>query len=139
MAHFTYPARAEFAHTDMAGIVHFTEFFKYAEAAEAAMWRSLGFSLLEMVDGELIGWPRVTASFDFLQPLHFEENFAGQLTVSDIGDSSVTYHIVLDREGETIARGKTVVVCIAQGMEGEYKKPIPEIMRSALNDLLQRQ
>lgn len=135
MAHYTYSTRAEFAHTDMAGIVHFTEFFKYAEAAEAAMWRSLGFSMLEMVDGELIGWPRVSVSFDFLQPLHFEEKFDVNLTVSDIGTSSITYAIELDRDGEIIARGKSVAVCMAQGMEGEYKKTVPEVMRAAVAEL----
>jgi len=137
MAHFTYNARAEFAHTDMAGLVHFTEFFKYAEAAEAAFWREQGFSLLEMVDGEIIGWPRVSASFDFLQPLHFEEEFEVRLTVTDVGDSSLTYSIDLVRDNEPVARGKMVAVCMAQGIEGEYKRPIPEIMRTMLTDLAQ--
>ena len=37
-----YKRRVEFAETDMAGQVHFSNFFRYMEAAEHAFFRSLG-------------------------------------------------------------------------------------------------
>ncbi|MEQ2009187.1 MAG: acyl-CoA thioesterase, partial [Limisphaerales bacterium] len=38
--------RVEFSETDMAGIVHYSNFFKYMETAEHAFFRSLGFSII---------------------------------------------------------------------------------------------
>ena len=39
--------RVEFCETDMMGIVHFSNFFRYAEAAEPAFYRSLEVSLMK--------------------------------------------------------------------------------------------
>ena len=47
--------RVQFYETDMAGIVHFSWFFRYLEEAEHAMWREAGLSI---ADGSEIGWPR---------------------------------------------------------------------------------
>ena len=40
---FKLTRRIEFAETDMAGIVHFANFFRMMEATEHAFFRSLGF------------------------------------------------------------------------------------------------
>ena len=58
--------RIEFAETDLAGIVHFSNFFRMMEAAEHAFFRSLGFSIHSYEDsvdpGNAIGRPRASAS-----------------------------------------------------------------------------
>ena len=52
MAHeFTLTRRVEFSETDMAGIVHFSNFFRFMESAEHAFFRSLGFSVAGSRDG----------------------------------------------------------------------------------------
>ena len=40
--------RVEFSETDMAGIVHYSNFFRYMEAAEHEFFRALGFSVTVM-------------------------------------------------------------------------------------------
>ena len=40
---FKQTRRVEFSDTDMAGIMHFSNFFHFMEATEAAFLRSLGF------------------------------------------------------------------------------------------------
>src|SRR5215831_6794970 len=47
--------RVEFADTDMAGIVHFANFFRYMEAAEVEFLRSRGLSVAMIWDGQKIG------------------------------------------------------------------------------------
>ena len=42
---FKLTRRIEFAETDMAGIVHFANFYRMMEVTEHAFFRSLGFSL----------------------------------------------------------------------------------------------
>ena len=70
--------RVQFYETDMAGIVHFSWFFRYLEEAEHAMWRDAGLSI---VGGKDIGWPRVEASFEFHRPLRFEDEFEVHLRI----------------------------------------------------------
>ena len=38
--------RVEFSETDMAGIVHYSNFFRYMETAEHGFFRSLGYSVV---------------------------------------------------------------------------------------------
>ena len=51
----------------MAGLVHFSVFFRYMEEAEHALWRAAGLTIATV--GEEFGFPRVAASFDFHAPL----------------------------------------------------------------------
>ena len=44
---FTVRRRVEFSETDMAGIVHYSNFFRYMETVEHAFYRSLGFSVVQ--------------------------------------------------------------------------------------------
>ena len=48
--------RVEFCETDMAGIVHFSNFYKWMEQAEHEFFRSLGLSIVHhLPDGSTIG------------------------------------------------------------------------------------
>ena len=53
--------RIEFAETDMAGIAHFSSFFRYMEEVEHAYFRSLGISVVHQQDNGQLSWPRVSA------------------------------------------------------------------------------
>ena len=57
----------------MAGIVHFSNFFRYMESAEHAFFRSFGHSVTLNEMDEMMGLPRVQASCDYRHPLRFED------------------------------------------------------------------
>src|SRR5262249_38318741 len=63
--------RIEFADTDMAGIVHFANFFRFMEVAEVEFLRSRGLSVMATIEDRTISFPRVAASCDFLRPVRF--------------------------------------------------------------------
>ena len=65
--------RVEFFETDMVGIVHYSNFFRYMETAEHAFFRSLGISVVTRQVDPPVGWPRVHADCEYRQPLHFED------------------------------------------------------------------
>jgi len=101
--------RVEFCETDMMGIVHFSNFFRYAESAETAFFKSLG---VPIIDGG-VGWPRVHAEFDFKKPLRFEEEFEVELLVLERRPRSLVYGILIrNAKGEEAARGKLVAACV---------------------------
>ncbi len=65
--------RVEFSETDAAGIVHFSNFFRYMESAEHAFFRSLGYSIMMRRFDPPLGFPRVHVSCDYRSPLRFED------------------------------------------------------------------
>jgi acyl-CoA thioester hydrolase len=103
--------RVEFADTDMAGIVHFANFFRWMEAAEQAFLRSRALSAAMEWKGESLGFPRVSASCDYLRPVRFEDIVEILLETPRLGRSSVRYAFEFRHGGEAIAHGRLVAVC----------------------------
>ncbi|MGV3721371.1 MAG: acyl-CoA thioesterase [Actinomycetota bacterium] len=113
--------RVEFADTDMAGIMHFANFYRFMEATEHAFFRSLGLSIhMEDADRK-IGWPRVHTSCDYKQPLRFEDEVEIHLTVREKKSKSLTYEFVFRKpvEGRVVevARGRITAVCVMMDAE----------------------
>ena len=127
--------RVEFSETDMAGIVHFSNFFRYMESAEHGFYRSLGFSVsLDRFDPPL-GFPRVHAECDYKRPLRFEEFVEIHLLVKE-KRSRVLGHAFrfnkVSEKGENpelIATGLLTVVCVAHHPDGRLEAAsIPETL-----------
>jgi acyl-CoA thioester hydrolase len=108
---FRVQRRIEFADTDMAGIVHFANFFRFMESAEVEFLRSRGFSVAMEWEGQRIGMPRVSASCDFIRPVTFQDVVEITVRVLKVGRSSVTYGFEFFKAGELVARGQVSSVC----------------------------
>ena len=116
--------RVQFYETDAAGIVHFSWFFRYMEEAEHAMWRAVGLSVAP--PGSEIGWPRVSASFEFHRALRFEDEFDVHIKVAAIGEKSIRYSCELTRGTERLATGALTIVCVRREPGGIMRSvPIP--------------
>ena len=125
--------RVEFSETDMAGIVHYSIFFRYMETAEHGFFRSLGFSVVTDKTDPPVGWPRVHAECDYLQPLRFEDEVEIHMLVSEKKSKALTYAFRFRKLNALppveIARGKLTVVCVTHNFEGEMEAvPIPEAL-----------
>ena len=107
---YRFTRRVQFYETDAAGIVHFSWFFRYMEEAEHAMWREAGLSVVRP-DTE-VGWPRVSASFDFHSPLRFEQEFDVHLRIVAMTRKTIKYACSLTRGETKIATGSLTVVCV---------------------------
>lgn len=108
--------RVEFSETDMAGIVHYSNFFRYMEAAEHAFFRSIGFSVVTRNVDPPVGWPRVHAECDYRRPIRFEDEIEIRMYVTKKKSKSLTYGFWFRKiEGEEmvdVARGALTVVCV---------------------------
>ena len=121
---FHFSRFVEFVDTDMAGIVHFAAFFRYMEAAEHALLRSLGFSVFFEVDGEAITFPRVAVACEYHSPAKCENVLEIDVSVLRVGTKSVTYGFAFSFEGRDVATGKITAVC-CRLKQGEPPLPIP--------------
>ena len=105
----------QFHETDAAGIVHFSRFFLYMEEAEHALWRAAGLSIARGASG--IGFPRVSANFDFHKPLRFEDEFDVCIRIAAIEQKTIRYSCLLTRaeNQEKIATGTLTIICVSRG------------------------
>lgn len=104
--------RVEFCETDMAGIVHFSNFYRWMEQTEHEFFRSLGLTIVNaQPDGATIGWPRVSGQCRFESPARYEDIVDIRLTVQRIGVKSLTYDVAFSIEGRSVARGTMKTVC----------------------------
>jgi acyl-CoA thioester hydrolase len=127
----------EFGETDMAGIVHFSNFFRYMESAECAFLRSLGLGVKLEWEGQSLGFPRVAATCDYLSPARFENVLDVEVTPVRLGTKSVTYGFDFTRQGEPIARGKVTSVCCRVLGEQQWESiEIPATYRARLEPYL---
>jgi YbgC/YbaW family acyl-CoA thioester hydrolase len=107
---FIYRRRVQFADTDMAGMVHFTWYFRYIEEAEHALWRAAGLTIAS--NGDDLRFPRVSASCDFRAPLRFEDEADVEIHVDAIGSRTIRYAASVKRGDAVVATGSMTVACI---------------------------
>ena len=113
---FEYRRRVEFAETDMAGLVHFSNFFRYMETTEHAFFRSLGHGVHEIVDGQSSVGP-VSNPRDFFKPIRFEDQIVIRLSIQEIRRRSLRclYYIFKeDESGETLVASGRIVTASVQ-------------------------
>ena len=103
--------RVEFVDTDMAGIVHFSNFFRYMEAAEVDFLAARGLAVKLEWEGRTISFPRVAASCDYFKPARFPDELEIVVALERIGRKSLTYGFEIFRGELLLARGRTSCVC----------------------------
>jgi YbgC/YbaW family acyl-CoA thioester hydrolase len=125
--------RVEFVDTDMAGIAHFSNFFRWMESAEAEFLRARGLTFKLPWDGQELGFPRVSAACDYFMPVFFEDVLEVAVRVENVGRKSVTYGFEFTRDGEVLARGRVSCVCCRVLAEHRLESvEIPASLRARL-------
>jgi 4-hydroxybenzoyl-CoA thioesterase/acyl-CoA thioester hydrolase len=131
---FVHQHRVEFRDTDAAGIVHFSAFFPMMEAAEHALLRHLGLSVMQpLPTGGHLTWPRVAAHCDYRGAARFEDVLDLIPSVEHLGTKSVRYRIDIARDQEAIASGTLTAVCCVMHPDGRLESvAIPADVRGVL-------
>lgn len=129
--------RIEFADTDMAGIVHFANFFRYMEACEHEFVRTLGQTLHGEVDGRMIGFARVHAECDYKAPLRYQDLVDIHLRVVEKRASTLSYEFRFRRASDEaeVARGLLTVCCVTRTSGENRLRPSP--LPSGLDRLIE--
>jgi YbgC/YbaW family acyl-CoA thioester hydrolase len=134
MKSFTTTRRVDFGDTDMAGIVHFANFFRFMESAETEFLMSLDLSVTGRDAEGRWGLPRVAASCDYYKPARFMDVLTITVTVERIGTKSITYRFDFsNQQGEILAVGRiTAVYCRTTGFDRMESEEIPAEVRAKL-------
>ena len=83
-------------------------------------------------EGETIGFPRVSASCEYVAPALFEDVLDVAVSIERIGTKSVTYRFEFTRSGTLIARGKVTSCCVQVGSKQMKGIEIPAGYRKRL-------
>lgn len=118
----------EFSDTDMAGIAHFSAFFRYMESAEHALLRSLGLSVFQRLgDDDALSFPRVNVQCDYQAPVRCEDELDIAVSIERLGTKSVTYRFDISRGDTPVATGRmTSVCCRIEPGQTPVATPIPD-------------
>lgn len=136
--------RVLFSETDLAGIAHFSNFFRWMEEAEHAFYRSLGLSVHPLQAGSpdtRTGWPRLKASAEYRLPMQFEEEFEVELLVAEMRSKAIRYELKFWKNPDDpatrklAARGELVVVAVRAEPETRemHASAIPDNFRQRIS------
>jgi acyl-CoA thioester hydrolase len=120
--------RVQFYELDSAGIVHFSNFFRYMEEAEHALWRVAGLSISP--PDAAVGFPRVNATFDYRRPLRFEDEVDIRIRVVALSRRTIRYACTVSVGEAVAAEGQMTIVCVRMGVEPLEAVSIPEAIAS---------
>ncbi len=134
---FTQQRSVEFHETDAAGLVHFTNLFRWMEAAELAFLHEREVLVLAVDSLKNPGWPRAAVSAEFLAPLRYGDRVETRLWVAKIGTSSISYRFEIwrlnGRGGPHLsATGAITTVHVARLRSKLQAAPIPAAVKKKL-------
>jgi YbgC/YbaW family acyl-CoA thioester hydrolase len=124
VAQHTERFRVRWIDTDAGGRIHFTAAFRWVEAAETELFRTLG--LFDEWGGE---FPRRQVEAEFFRMLVFDDEIELTIRVENVGRSSIRFAWEARHDGEIAMSGGYTIVRV-----GEDGRPasVEEHMRSLL-------
>lgn len=95
MAAFVHHRTIEFHETDAAGLVHFSNYFRYAESAEHALYRAVNYPMMKRDGSTFYGWPRVRAQAKYSAPLDSGDVVKIELWITEFKDKAIEWSFKL--------------------------------------------
>lgn len=122
----------QWADVDIAGIMYFPTYWRFAEYAEMEMFRELGFPYDRIFDEYDFWLPRVHAEAAYHAPTLMGDWLRMRTHLTKVGASSVRWKTVMfnERTGEASAALSLTVACMDR--MSKKSKPLPPAIREAL-------
>jgi YbgC/YbaW family acyl-CoA thioester hydrolase len=124
--------QVQWADVDIAGIMYFATYWRFAEYAEMEMFRELGFPYNTLFDDLDFWLPRVRAEAEYHAPALMGDWIRMRTHIEKVGASSVRWKIVLFNE--TTGAASAVMSLTVAAMHRRTKKsmPLPRQLREKL-------
>lgn len=128
MADLVITRRVEFFDTDMAGIVHFANYYRFMEEAEHELFRACGLKIVGYTpDGKRYGWPRVASKCTYASPAHYDDEIAIHVRIAQRTAKALTTAYEFYRGDQLLAEGEmTTVYCVFPPGEKMQSAPMTE-------------
>jgi len=103
--------------TDTAGVVHFSNYFRYCEKAEEELLNTLGLDFVEIEKRFKLWFPRVYASCKYMWPIRFNQMVRVDIEDLEIGQRHVKYKFKIYNETENKLSAECEIVAVAASKE----------------------
>ena len=124
--------RVQWADVDIAGILYFAAYWRFAELAEMDMFRELGFPYNTVFD-QLDFWlPRVKAEAQYHAPALMDDWLRIRTHLEHVGASSVRWRSVVFNERTGEAGAQFVLTAACMDRTTKKSRSLPEPLREAL-------
>lgn len=103
--------RVTWVDTDAAGIVHYSNYFRFFERAEEEFYRHLGFDFTNFRERGL-WFPRAEASCQYKKPTRYSDLLVIEVSVEELKEKSVKlgFKVVNEKTDDLLAFGHLVIV-----------------------------
>jgi acyl-CoA thioester hydrolase len=111
---FEMQMRVRWVDTDRLQVVHFSNFFRYFEAAEEEFFRSRGLDFERMHEKYGIALPRVEAICRYRSPARFNDLLRVAIDVKEVAEKTILYEFtVINKDTERLlAEGSVRVAAV---------------------------
>jgi YbgC/YbaW family acyl-CoA thioester hydrolase len=105
--------RVRWSDIDAMGIVYYGRYLRFMEAAEAELFRTLGFSYANLSDVHGVWMARVRLEVQYRAPAQLDDDVVCRAAIRTLGGSSLTLDFPIDRaDGVRLADGVLVVAAL---------------------------
>ncbi len=122
----------QWADVDIAGIMYFPTYWRFAEYAEMEMFRELGFPYDRVFEQYEFWLPRVHAEADYHAPALMGDWLRMRTHLVKIGASSVRWKTVMFNERTEEASAVLSLTVACMGRETRKSMPLPPPIRETL-------
>ncbi|HTU69613.1 MAG TPA: thioesterase family protein [Candidatus Baltobacteraceae bacterium] len=124
--------QVQWADVDIAGIMYFANYWRFAEYAEMEMFRELGLPFDSLFDDLDFWLPRVRAEADYYAPALMGDWIRMRAHLEKVGASSVRFRIVMFNERTGIPMASLVLTVAAMDRRTKKSMPLPARVRDVL-------
>lgn len=134
MSLFVTRRMTQFAESDAAGVIHFSNYARYVEECEHIFLSKQGFAIQPGNLNALL-WPRLKFRAEYLRPVMPLQMIQIELNASRVGHSSITWSWSIWSGGsqEKLAHGEMKTVCCKAKGGKMHPVEIPEELRAILS------
>jgi acyl-CoA thioester hydrolase len=100
--------RVRFAETDMMGVVHHANYFRWFEMGRVEYLRQAGVYLLDLMDAGIL-FPITDVSCSYRASARFDDRLAVETVMAELSKVKMvfTYRVVREEDGTLFATGRT--------------------------------
>jgi len=108
---FNTSLRVTWVDTDAAGVVHYSNYFRFFERAEEEFYRYVGFDFTNLKERGL-WFPRVETSCQYKKPAKYSDMLVIEVSVEELKEKSVKlgFKVVNEKTDDLLAFGHLVIV-----------------------------
>ncbi len=134
---FTSVQKIRFDDVDGAGIVYYPQFFHLCHAAfEDFFDTAAPISYPELIRDRRLGFPTVAIESTFTAPLEYGDIAIVELTVEEVGRSSVGFRYTIRRKRDGAKSFRARITNVLMNLDSRRPVPLPQELRSILEQSL---